>query len=162
MLCPVGPCGSRQWILCPDGGRPAVFPRAQCVTWSHSASRPRGPKPGYGYLRLPRMQGRHANPRKPLAPLAYRKARDGPSAAADASEYDSGMSGIFYVPSAGDAVDAYHEPHAPQLNKSLVTGSAATGEFEIWFTFSRQKTWGQADDISVDYAIMGKNADNLA
>lgn len=112
---------------------------------------------GYGYLELTDAGARAATDPQSLVRFVEK-----PDAVRAAEMLASGKylwnAGIFLF-SVKAIVDAYRN-HAPDLLRE-VSHAVETGTADLGFTRLGEEAWGQAQSISIDYAIMEK-ATNLA
>lgn len=135
----------------------AAVPRAllgELVTFGIAPDRP---ETGYGYLEL--AKGMDAGAQTPQALARF---VEKPDAARARNMLDAGNflwnAGIFLF-TARAVIDAYRK-HAPALLEA-VQAALAGAVCDLGFTRLEAGPWSDADDISIDYAIMEK-ADNLA
>lgn len=135
----------------------AAAERAQAGDLVTFGIKPTRAETGYGYLELEAGGDAAANVPQRLARFVEK-----PDAARAAEMLEAGRflwnAGIFLF-RADAIIDAYRK-HAPALLEAVERAvmEAAT---DLGFTRLAAAPWAQADDISIDYAIMEK-ADNLA
>ena len=135
----------------------AAVPRAQegdLVTFGITPTRP---ETGYGYLELAADGDAQAD-----SPQALARFVEKPEAARAADMVAAGNflwnAGIFLF-TAETLITAYRA-HAPEL-LAAVEAALKDADTDLGFTRLDPKAWSEAEDISIDYAIMEK-ADNLA
>ncbi len=135
----------------------AAVPRAQegdLVTFGITPTRP---ETGYGYLELAAGGDAQAD-----SPQALARFVEKPEAARAADMVAAGNflwnAGIFLF-TAETLITAYRA-HAPEL-LAAVEAALKDADTDLGFTRLDPKAWSEAEDISIDYAIMEK-ADNLA
>ncbi|MFG6596106.1 mannose-1-phosphate guanylyltransferase/mannose-6-phosphate isomerase [Sulfitobacter sp. 1A13368] len=135
----------------------AAVPRAQegdLVTFGITPTRP---ETGYGYLELAAGGDAQAD-----SPQALARFIEKPEAARAADMVAAGNflwnAGIFLF-TAETLITAYRA-HAPEL-LAAVEAALKDADTDLGFTRLDPKAWSEAEDISIDYAIMEK-ADNLA
>ena len=112
---------------------------------------------GYGYLELAENPGDFS-----ARPLDLKQFVEKPDAARAAEMLAAGTylwnAGIFLF-SVGTIIRAFRD-HAPAL-VAPVQGAVDQGKPDLGFLRLAPDPWGQADDISIDYAVM-EPADNLS
>ena len=112
---------------------------------------------GYGYLELAENPGDFS-----ARPLDLKQFVEKPDAARAAEMLAAGTylwnAGIFLF-SVGTIIRAFRD-HAPSL-VAPVQGAVDQGKPDLGFLRLAPDPWGQADDISIDYAVM-EPADNLS
>ncbi|WP_150290666.1 mannose-1-phosphate guanylyltransferase/mannose-6-phosphate isomerase [Sphingobium estronivorans] len=117
---------------------------------------PTRPETGYGYLQVV------ARPDGSGAPIKLARFVEKPDAERAAEMLTSGdhlwNAGIFLF-AAKDLIAAF-ERHAPEL-LSTVGAAVEQAEADLGFLRLAAEPWGQAQDISIDYAIM-ERAENLS
>ncbi|MBL4757649.1 MAG: mannose-1-phosphate guanylyltransferase/mannose-6-phosphate isomerase [Rhizobiales bacterium] len=112
---------------------------------------------GYGYLELAEDPGDFS-----ARPLALKRFVEKP----DAARADEMVAAGTYLWNAGiflfsaRAIIAAFKAHAPDL-MAPVTASVDQGKTDLGFLRLAAEPWAQADDISIDYAVM-EHADNLS
>ncbi|MBU2963476.1 mannose-1-phosphate guanylyltransferase/mannose-6-phosphate isomerase [Citreicella sp. C3M06] len=135
----------------------AAVPRAQAGDLVTFGIAPNRPETGYGYLEM----AAGADP-KASAPQTLARFVEKPDAARAADMLAAGNflwnAGIFLF-TAQTAVDAYRA-HAPAL-VTAVEKALDEAQEDLGFTRLAPGPWAEADDISIDYAIMEKST-NLA
>ena len=128
--------------------------KGDLVTFGISPNRP---ETGYGYLEL-------ESPPEGLEPVAHKLMRfvEKPDAARASDMLAAGNflwnAGIFLF-SVGAIIAAF-KAHAPQL-MTPVSAAVDGGQGDLGFTRLAAEPWGQAENISIDYAVM-ERADNLS
>ena len=119
--------------------------------------RPTRAETGYGYLELAEDPGDFA-----ARPLRLQRFVEKPDAARAAEMVAAGTylwnAGIFLF-SVRSIIDAFRA-HAPDL-LDPVQGAVDQARPDLGFVRLAPEPWGQADDISIDYAVM-ERADNLS
>jgi mannose-1-phosphate guanylyltransferase/mannose-6-phosphate isomerase len=135
----------------------AAVPRAQegdLVTFGITPTRP---ETGYGYLELAAGGDAQAD-----SPQALARFVEKPEAARAADMVAAGNflwnAGIFLF--TAETLIAAYRAHAPELLAAVET-ALKDADTDLGFTRLAPKAWSEAEDISIDYAIMEK-ADNLA
>jgi len=135
----------------------AAVPRAQegdLVTFGITPTRP---ETGYGYLELATDGDAQAD-----SPQALARFVEKPEAARAADMVAAGNflwnAGIFLF--TAETLIAAYRAHAPEL-LAAVEAALKDADTDIGFTRLAPEAWSEAEDISIDYAIM-ENADNLA
>ncbi|MDO6586856.1 mannose-1-phosphate guanylyltransferase/mannose-6-phosphate isomerase [Salipiger sp. 1_MG-2023] len=135
----------------------AAVPRAQAGDLVTFGIAPNRPETGYGYLEM----AAGADP-KASAPQTLARFVEKPDEARAADMLAAGNflwnAGIFLF-TAQTAVDAYRA-HAPAL-VTAVEKALDEAQEDLGFTRLAPGPWAEADDISIDYAIMEKST-NLA
>ena len=135
----------------------AAVPRAQAGDLVTFGITPTRPETGYGYLELATGADVSADIPQPLARFVEKPDADRATEMLAAGNY-LWNAGIFLF--TAKAIIAAFDKHAPQMLQAI-TASLKTANADLGFTRLAPEAWGQADDISIDYAIMEK-ADNLA
>ncbi|MFG6546886.1 mannose-1-phosphate guanylyltransferase/mannose-6-phosphate isomerase [Sulfitobacter sp. 1A10445] len=135
----------------------AAVPRAQegdLVTFGITPTRP---ETGYGYLELAADGDAQAD-----SPQALARFVEKPAAARAADMVAAGNflwnAGIFLF--TAETLIAAYRAHAPEL-LAAVEAALKDADTDLGFTRLAAEAWSEAEDISIDYAIMEK-ADNLA
>lgn len=135
----------------------AAVPRAQegdLVTFGITPTRP---ETGYGYLELAADGDAQAD-----SPQALARFVEKPEAARAADMVAAGNflwnAGIFLF--TAETLIAAYRAHAPEL-LAAVEAALKDADTDLGFTRLAAEAWSEAEDISIDYAIMEK-ADNLA
>ena len=135
----------------------AAVPRAQegdLVTFGITPTRP---ETGYGYLELAAGSDAQAD-----TPQALARFVEKPEAARAADMVAAGNflwnAGIFLF--TAETLIAAYRVHAPDL-LAAVEAALKDSDTDLGFTRLAPEAWSDAEDISIDYAIMEK-ADNLA
>ena len=135
----------------------AAVPRAQegdLVTFGITPTRP---ETGYGYLELAAGSDAQAD-----SPQALARFVEKPEAARAADMVAAGNffwnAGIFLF--TAETLIAAYRAHAPEL-LAAVEAALKDADTDLGFTRLAPEAWSEAEDISIDYAIMEK-ADNLA
>ena len=134
----------------------AAIPAAEAGKLVTFGITPTRAETGYGYLELAAGADAQAGTPQPLARFVE-KPDAGRAAEMLAAGHFLWNAGIFLF-SAQSIVDAY-KTHAPGLIES-VSAAVAQAENDLTFTRLAPGPWQEADDISIDYAIM-ERADNL-
>ncbi|MFK7752149.1 MAG: mannose-1-phosphate guanylyltransferase/mannose-6-phosphate isomerase [Sedimentitalea sp.] len=137
---------------CVAAALPAVS-AGQLVTFG---IQPDAPETGYGYLELAgAVEGA-------TAPVALTRFVEKPDLATAKEMIAAGTylwnAGIFLF-AAKDIIAAF-KTHAPDLI-AAVQGAVDAAEADLGFLRLAPEPWGQAEDISIDYAVM-ERADNLS
>ncbi len=129
-----------------------VAKAGQLVTFGITPDRP---ETGYGYLELTQTP-------KGLAPVALSRFVEKPDAARAVEMVAAGSylwnAGIFLF--SAKALIAAFEAYAPSL-LAPVRAAVDAAQADLGFLRLAPEPWGQADDISIDYAVM-ERADNLS
>lgn len=135
----------------------AAVPRAQAGDLVTFGIAPTRPETGYGWLELAPGAQTQADTPQPLARFVEK-----PDAARAAAMLAAGRflwnAGIFLF--TARALIAAFRVHAPQVLAPVEAAVAGAAD-DLMFTRLAPDPWGQAPDISIDYAIMEK-ASNLA
>ena len=135
----------------------AAVPRAQAGDLVTFGITPTRAETGYGYLELAKGADASAKTPQPLARFVEK-----PDGATAAKMLQAGNflwnAGIFLF--TAQTIIAAYQAHAPDMLRT-VKASFDGAESDLGFTRLAPEPWGNADDISIDYAIMEK-ADNLA
>lgn len=135
----------------------AAVPRAQAGDLVTFGVAPTRAETGYGYLQLD--EGSHATAETPQNLARFVEKPDGATAEKMLASGDYlWNSGIFLFTAA--AALAAFEAHAPQL-VTAVRAALDDAVSDIGFTRLAPEPWAQAENISIDYAIM-ERASNLA
>lgn len=135
----------------------AAVPRARqgdLVTFGIATSRP---ETGYGYLELAPGGKAEADSPQPLERFVEKPDADRASDMVAAGNY-LWNAGIFLF-TAQAILEAYRK-HAPQMVQAVTAAMAQAGT-DLGFTRIAPAPWAEADNISIDYALMEK-ARNLA
>jgi len=135
----------------------AAVPRAQAGDLVTFGITPTRAETGYGYLELAEGADARANTPQPLARFVEKPDRAQAQGMLQAGNF-LWNAGIFLF-TAQTIIDAY-QTHAPEMLHA-VRASLDGATSDLGLTRLAPEAWGQADDISIDYAIMEK-ADNLA
>ncbi|MEP1591333.1 mannose-1-phosphate guanylyltransferase/mannose-6-phosphate isomerase [Sulfitobacter sp.] len=118
---------------------------------------PTRPETGYGYLELAEGSDAQAD-----SPQALARFVEKPEAARAADMVAAGNflwnAGIFLF--TAETLIAAYRAHAPKL-LAAVEAALKDADTDLGFTRLAPEAWSEAEDISIDYAIMEK-ADNLA
>ncbi len=135
----------------------AATPRAQAGDLVTFGITPNRPETGYGYLELAPGADAGADTPQSLARFVEKpdEARARDMLAAGNFLWNAGI----FLFTAKTAIDAYRT-HAPDM-VDAVTAALADADCDLGFTRLADGPWANADNISIDYAIMEK-ADNLA
>tara|TARA_R100000935_G_scaffold6374_1_gene13926 strand:+ start:8556 stop:9977 length:1422 start_codon:yes stop_codon:yes gene_type:complete len=135
----------------------AAVPRAQAGDLVTFGITPTHPETGYGYLELAAGSDVGADTPQPLARFVEK-----PDAVLAAEMLTAGRylwnAGIFLF--TAETIIAAYNTHALEMRKA-VDEALEKANADLGFTRLAPDAWAQADDISIDYAIMEK-ADNLA
>ena len=131
----------------------AGVPAAQAGQIVTFGIRPTHAETGYGYLELDRAP--EADP-MPLTRFVEKPDADTAKAMVEAGNY-LWNAGIFLF--SAKSIIAAFETHAPAMIEP-VRAAIETGKHDLGFLRLDPGAWGQAEDTSVDYAVMEK-ADNL-
>ncbi|MEM0946489.1 MAG: mannose-1-phosphate guanylyltransferase/mannose-6-phosphate isomerase [Pseudomonadota bacterium] len=107
---------------------------------------------GYGYLQLAEGADARSTTPQPLARFIEKPSADRAAAMLEAGDclWNAGL----FLFSAGTMVDAFRT-HAPDL-LDAVSRSVEEAASDLGFTRLAPEPWSQAEDISIDYAIMEK------
>ncbi|MCP3876839.1 MAG: mannose-1-phosphate guanylyltransferase/mannose-6-phosphate isomerase, partial [Sulfitobacter sp.] len=135
----------------------AAVPRAQAGDLVTFGITPTRAETGYGYLELAKGADASAQTPQPLARFVEKPDRAQAQGMLRAGNF-LWNAGIFLF-TAQTIIDAY-QTHAPEMVRA-VRASLDGATSDLGLTRLAPEAWGQADDISIDYAIMEK-ADNLA
>jgi mannose-1-phosphate guanylyltransferase/mannose-6-phosphate isomerase len=135
----------------------AAAPRALAGDLVTFGITPTRPETGYGYLELAAGADAGANTPQSLARFVEK-----PDAARAADMLEAGNylwnAGIFLF--TAETIIAAYRAHAPGL-VDAVSAALSSANADLGFTRLDPDAWSEAEDISIDYAIMEK-ADNLA
>ena len=118
---------------------------------------PTRPETGYGYLEL--AEGADAGAQEPQSLARFVEKPDASHAAEMLAAGTFLWNAGIFLFSAEAMIDAFRV-HAPALLET-VSSALEDAHADLGFTRLAAAPWGQAEDISIDYAIMEK-ADNLA
>lgn len=135
----------------------AAAPRAQTGDLVTFGITPTRPETGYGYLEL--SAGSDAKADSPQALARFVEKPDAPRAAEMLAAGNFLWNAGIFLFTAETLIEAYRE-HAPELLATVET-ALADADPDLGFTRLASEPWSEAEDISIDYAIMEK-ADNLA
>ncbi len=135
----------------------AAAPRAQAGDLVTFGIAPTRPETGYGYLELAAGSDAAAT-----APQTLARFVEKPDLTAATEMLEAGNflwnAGIFLF--TAETVIAAYRTHAPTL-VAAVSKALENASSDLGFTRLDPEAWAEAEDISIDYAIMEK-ADNLA
>ena len=135
----------------------AAVARAQAGDLVTFGITPTRPETGYGYLELAEGADAGANQPQSLARFVEKPDSTRATEMLAAGNY-LWNAGIFLF--TAEAILAAFEKHAPKMVEA-VTASLKNANADLGFTRLAPDAWAEADNISIDYAIMEK-ADNLA
>ena len=135
----------------------AAAPRALAGDLVTFGIAPTRPETGYGYLELVAGADPQANTPQSLARFVEKPDADTAAKMLEAGNF-LWNAGIFLF--TAETVIAAYRAHVPDM-VTAVAQALEAAEADLGFTRLSPDAWGQAQDISIDYAIMEK-AGNLA